>query len=625
MCGIAGIVGPGARRHQKTVSRMLESLAHRGPDGEGLYVAPSGLCVLGHRRLSILDLTDAAAQPMLSADRKFAISYNGELYNFIELKNELTESGERFHSSGDTEVLLRLLIRRGIEVLPHLNGMFAFALWDEQKKALLLARDRFGQKPLYITRVGNLWLFASEIRALLATGLVRREADPVGVLGFLSYGAVQGPSTIVKDISLFPKASYQFITAEGGTHSKSYWLPPAEKQEYSPETLRSAFEAAVQRHLISDAPIGLFLSGGIDSSAVTLAASMKSKEKVSTLTVVFPDQPGYSETRHARRVADLGATDHHEVPLSGESVLSSLPAALQALDQPSVDGINTYVISEAARQAGLKSILSGLGGDELFGGYPSFHDIPRVLRIRCLLKPIEGLFRKLVELGEDFSRVNGKLLDLMHSTNDLADTYLARRRLFTSRQMRRLVSDSVEHAWRDGISDDRLQSLNALLVGRALPDAVGLLEMDLYMGETLLRDSDVMGMAHGLEIRMPFLDADFSAYSLSLPPEVRAPNPFPKHFFVKAFADLLPTENSRRSKQGFALPFEEWLLNELRSEVQDGIESLRHLSQFFNGEAVQRLWQVFCQNPKKVGWTRPWSLFVLARYLKHNRLDLSSW
>jgi asparagine synthase (glutamine-hydrolysing) len=205
MCGIAGIVGPGARRHQKTVSRMLESLAHRGPDGEGLYVAPSGLCVLGHRRLSILDLTDAAAQPMLSADRKFTISYNGELYNFIELKNELTKSGERFHSSGDTEVLLRLLIRRGIEVLPHLNGMFAFALWDEQKKALLLARDRFGQKPLYITRVGNLWLFASEIRALLATGLVRREADPVGILGFLSYGAVQGPSTIVKGIGYHPQ------------------------------------------------------------------------------------------------------------------------------------------------------------------------------------------------------------------------------------------------------------------------------------------------------------------------------------------------------------------------------------------------------------------------------------
>jgi asparagine synthase (glutamine-hydrolysing) len=625
MCGIAGIVGKDAIQYKEVVNLMLESMQHRGPDGKGLYVAPSGFCVLGHRRLSILDLTDAASQPMLSEDRGFAFVYNGELYNFTQLKHELEKSGESFHSSGDTEVLLKLLIHHGEQVLPRLNGMFAFGLWDERKRRLLLARDRFGQKPLYMTKVGNLCLFASEIRALLATGLVPREADPIGVLSFLAYGAVQGPSTIAKGISLLPKASYHVITAEGSNGSNRYWSTPRQKLDYSPDVLRSGFESAVERHLISDAPIGLFLSGGIDSSAITMAAARKSVSRVSSLTVIFPDQPKYSETTHARRIANLAETDHHEIPVLGKDILSSLPAALQAMDQPSVDGINTYIVSLAARQAGLKAVLSGLGGDELFGGYPSFQDIPRALRISELLKPVGTLVQKVVGLGEDFSRINGKILDLIDSTNDLTDTYLARRRLFTSRQVKTLIFNGTKESRAGGISAQRLGALGELLAGRSLPDAICLLEMDLYMGETLLRDSDVMGMAHGVEIRLPFLDADFSSYSLSLGPEARTPYPFPKHLFVKALADILPIKNTDRRKQGFTLPFQSWLVKDLRDEVQDGIESLAGQSGFFRRDSLQRLWDVFCERPSKVGWTRPWSLFVLDRYLKTHRLELACW
>jgi asparagine synthase (glutamine-hydrolysing) len=622
MCGICGIVGPDAVRHREVVQQMLNALSHRGPDGHGIYAAPSGLCVLGHRRLSILDLTDAASQPMLSTDSRFALSYNGELYNFADLKKE-TNSGKPFLSTGDTEVLLRLLARHGRTILPRLNGMFAFALWDEQKKNLLLARDRFGQKPLYVVRVGSLTLFASEIRALLATGLVSGQADPLGVLGFLSYGAVQEPCTIVKGISLLPKATCRTVTVDGMGDPVSYWSPPSQKQEYSPDALRGTFESAVERHLISDAPIGLFLSGGIDSSAVTMAASRRSGGKVSTLTVIFPDQPGYSETAHARRVAALAGTDHHEVPISGEDILAALPGALGAMDQPSVDGINTYVVSLAARQTSLKSVLSGLGGDELFGGYPSFEDIPRVLRIRHLIKPFGAILQKMVAMGEDFSRTTGKILDLMSSTDDWEQTYLARRRLFSLRQIKRLVGNHINGSCTDGFERSRLQMLSGLLQGRTLPDAIGLLEMEVYMGETLLRDSDVMGMANGIEIRLPFLDTDFATYALSLPPEARIPDPFPKHLFVRAFANILPTENIRRSKQGFTLPFEEWLVNELRAEVEEGIAALASRSSFFDGEGIHRLWQVFQQSPQQIGWQRPWALFVLSRYLNQHGLELS--
>ncbi len=460
---------------------------------------------------------------------------------------------------------------------------------------------------------------------MLATGLVRREADPAAVLGFLSYGAVQGPATIVKGISLLPKASYRVITAEGANGSTSYWSTPTEKLEYAQETLRSVFEAAVERHLISDAPIGLFLSGGIDSSAITMVASRKAANRVSTLTVTFPDQPGYSETVHARRIANLAGTEHHEIPISGKDILASLPAALQAMDQPSVDGINTYVVSLAAHQAGLKAVLSGLGGDELFGGYPTFRDIPRVLCIRNLIKPVEGLVQKVVGLGEDFSRINAKILDFIDSTNNLTETYLARRHLFTARQVRNLVFDGIKENWTYGLSTQRLEALGKLLAGRPLLDAICLLEMDLYMGETLLRDSDVMGMAHGLEIRLPFLDADFSSYSLSLASEARAPYPFPKHLFVKALGDILPIKNVDRRKQGFTLPFQAWLLEDLRDEVREGIESLAGQTGFFKRASLERLWSVFCEHPNGVGWTRPWSLFVLARYMRSHRLELGSW
>jgi asparagine synthase (glutamine-hydrolysing) len=618
MCGIAGIVGEGAAEHLEALRRMVAALAHRGPDGEGTHVSPSKQCLLGHRRLAIIDLSAAAAQPMLTPDSRFAFVYNGELYNFKDLRHQLTAGGERFKSSGDTEVLLRLLAREGEAALPRLNGMFAFALWDERERRLLLARDRFGQKPLYYARIGPLFLFASEVRALLASGLAPRKLNAQALAGYLSNGAVQEPDTIVQAISPLPRATALTLAPGGNQALRCYWTPGVEKRPCSPVELRDALVAAVERHLISDAPAGLFLSGGIDSSAIAAAARCRGGE-IKSLAVVFPDQPLQSEAAMARTMADHAGTQHQEVRLTGTDMLALLPAALAAMDQPTGDAINTFVVSCAARQAGLKVALSGLGGDELFGGYPSFADIRRAMRFHSLCRPLRGPLAAALSASR-FSKRAGKLADVLDSPGDVLAAYLVRRRVFSSRQIRLLMPDIVSNGWLSGQAPERLAALEALTRDRELPDATALLELDVYMGQMLLRDSDVMGMAHGLEIRMPFLDADFADRALALEASARLAKGRSKWRLVEALGEWLPPVIRNRGKHGFALPFAEWLPNELRSEVGDGLRTLARVCPVLNGKATQRLWNAFCAAPQRLGWMRPWSLYVLGRFLSEQRL-----
>jgi asparagine synthase (glutamine-hydrolysing) len=602
---------------------MVAAQVHRGPDAEGLYVSPSGSCVLGHRRLSILDLKPTGAQPMTSPDGRFVLAYNGECYNFAELRGELEGQGETFRSTGDTEVILRWLSLKGTACLPRLNAMFALALWDEREKRLLLARDRFGQKPLYYARVDGLIVFASEVRAILASGLVPRRADPQGVISYLAYGAVQGPHTIVEGVRLLPRASFLELTAEGGERSAVYWSAAQETSPCSPAKLRESFAAAVKRHLVSDVPIGCFLSGGVDSSAVALSAAAGALPgSVKTLCVTFPDEPVFSEAPYARQVARQAGAEHREVPLSGHDLLGLAPKALAALDQPTADGVNTYVVSFAARQAGLTVALSGLGGDELFGGYPSFGDVPRLMRLqtrgRLALRPV---LRALARWKPFDPRV-AKTLEALEAPPGVVGAYLSRRRLFTSFQLNRLAPEIAPAGWLAGQSDGRLAELEALARGRSVPDAVGQLEMSVYMGETLLRDSDVMGMAHGLEIRLPFLDAEFSALALNLESGARQAKPFPKWRFVEALKDVLPPEAYSRRKMGFDLPFERWLCGPLAAEVDAGLASLAEAVPALRQDAVGQWWRAFRRDPARVGWARPWALFVLANYLTRHRLRL---
>ena len=623
VCGIAGILGPDAQRHADAVRRMVAAQVHRGPDAEGLFVSPSGACVLGHRRLSILDLKPTGAQPMASPDGRFVITYNGECYNFQELRADLEAQGERFQSTGDTEVVLRLLAREGQEALRRLNAMFALALWDEADQRLLLARDRFGQKPLYYARVDGLTVFASEVRAILASGLVPRRGDPQGLISYLAYGAVQGPHTIVEGVRLLPRASFLELTAEGGERSAVYWRPAQETSPTPPRKLRESFVAALKRHLVSDVPIGCFLSGGVDSSAVALAAAEGAPPgTVKTLCVTFPDEPAFSEAVYARQVARQAGAEHREVPLSGNDLLGLAPMAVASLDQPTADGVNTYVVSYAARQAGLTVALSGLGGDELFGGYPSFGDVPRLERLQaCGSLGFRPALRVLARLRPFDPRI-AKTLEALEAPRGVVGAYLSRRRLFTSLQLSRLAPGLAPARWLAGQSDERLAELKALARGCSQPDAVAHLEMSVYMGETLLRDSDVMGMAHGLEIRLPFLDAEFSALALSLESGAREAKPFPKWRFVEALKDILPPEAYARRKMGFDLPFERWLCGPLAAEVEAGLASLAEAVPALRQDAVAQWWRAFRRDPSRVGWSRPWALFVLADYLTRHQLRL---
>ncbi len=622
MCGIAGILGAGASDHVETVGKMVASMHHRGPDGQGMFVSPSGNCVLGHSRLAILDLSDSAAQPMVSPDNRWAFVYNGECYNYLEIREELSSHGEGFESTGDTEVVFRFLSAHGPSALTKLNAMFALALWDERERKLIIARDRYGQKPLYFAHVGRLFLFASEVRALLASGLVAREIDPSALLGYLAYGAVQEPSTIVAGVSLLRPAAWMAVEPQGETSTELYWQSPTEKRDTQPNELRESFSAAVKRHLVSDAPLGLFLSGGIDSSAITMAAARTAGARVRTLCVVFPEQADKSEAQYASIVAKRAGTEHTEVPVTGSQMLKILPDALDAMDQPTSDAINTYVVSHAARQAGMKVALSGLGGDELFGGYPSFRDVPRMLRLRRLLAPVRNSLAKGLADSARFSVRPAKLAELLNAPDNNLCAYLVRRRLFSTQQMREMAPELLCRGWYSGLDENLFRELRTMIDGLNVYDATGLLEMRLYMGQTLLRDSDVMGMNHGLEIRLPFLDAQFASCAIALNSRARAPGKRPKWPFVKAMERLIPSEIIDRPKRGFTLPFEKWMRYELREEVTDGIRTLVSIFEPLRKDVLLGLWDRFCTQPGKTGWIRPWSLYVLGRYLEKHELEL---
>jgi asparagine synthase (glutamine-hydrolysing) len=621
MCGIAGIVGSTSGEHRDAVVRMLAAMGHRGPDGSGLWMSPSGLCVLGHRRLAILDLSESAHQPMAASDGRFILSYNGECYNFPELRKQLECQGVCFRSSGDTEVVLQVLAHDGTAALERFNAMFALALWDEREKHLLLARDRFGQKPLYWTTFRDGVLFASEVRALLASGLVERRVSKAGVRSFLCYGAVQGPDTIVAGVQLLPRAATLSLRAGQSLRQAIYWEPTNGQRPVATPDLRDALVAAVKRHLVSDVPIGMFLSGGVDSSIVVASACSESKGTVKSLAVVFPDQPQQSEGEHARRIARHTGSNHTEIPVTGRDMLSMLDRALDCIDQPTVDAINTYIVSQAARQAGLTVALSGLGGDELFGGYPSFTDVPRLLKLRRMIAPARALACYLLKHSTPATRRGSKLVDLLDGPARFVPVYLLRRKLFSSRWVHALMPAVVGDGWLHGLDAEREAALESLVKGRSLPDAVAHLELESYMGQILLRDTDVMGMACSLEIRSPFLDAEFAALALAQPPETRLPRRRMRKWpLIEAFRDRLPEANWRRPKQGFGLPFESWLRNELRPRVEEEVGSLHHASGLLDVRAVRALWERFQSSPAAIGWGRPWALFVLCHYLRQQKL-----
>jgi asparagine synthase (glutamine-hydrolysing) len=627
MCGIAGIVGRLPEQKAKSILQvMLQVQRHRGPDDEGMTTLDLGGAIagLGNRRLAILDLSSLGHQPMLNPDTGDILVHNGEIYNFLELRQELVATGYSFRGHSDTEVLLRAYERWGTDFLDRLRGMFAFALWDARRRELLLARDHLGIKPLYYASLpGTGFGFASEVRAFLISKLLPRSVDQRALAGYLAYGAVQEPLTIIEGITALPPASWVRVNDQGEIIAqRPYWqLPQPDPGTPSLHELiekgRSLLEQAVRRHLLSDVPVGVFLSSGLDSTAMVGLARRVAGEQVHAFTVAFPDIPNSDEGPLASRAAKRLDVVYHECRVDKQTALGWVRDALDGMDQPTMDGVNTYMVSRAVRERGIVVALSGQGGDEVFGGYSSFRAVPRWYRHLRWLRSLPPYSRAAL-VGLATRRQNTtrreKARDIARTGADLLPLYF---------QYRRLLSDSDLSAF--GLHASALgltpsfhwpaAGEHRYLVCGDPVASVRRLETAFYLGNTLLRDGDVFGMANSLEIRVPFLDRDFVDWAFRLPGRVLLPKRSPGKFLLRRIcADLYTPDDLARPKRGFTPPFNVWLRGPLRPLTEENLASLKR-SGLLSANALDGVQRAFLRAPDSAAWSRLWILVALGHWL----------
>lgn len=618
MCGINGIIDFSRSLNNKgeLIQKMNQSIAHRGPDYSGVF--QDEIIALGHTRLSIIDLSDAAHQPMKSHDQRYQIVFNGEIYNFEKIKSQLRYP---FKTHSDTEVLLAAYMHYGQEVVQHLEGMFAFAIYDQTEKTIFLARDRSGIKPLYFYNTKNHFVFSSETRGLFASEMVTRKIPQESLVDYLRYQTTQTPATLFEGVEMLPPGHSILVTEDQikiDCYHKWEYNPSlrAHSREEQVQKVKSLVEEAIEKRLVADVPMGSFLSGGIDSSITSIVASQKLSEPLNTFSVVF-DEAEFSERPYIQKVVDQYKTKHHYIELKAQDFLDEIPNALVAMDHPSGDGPNTYVISKATKNAGITMALSGLGGDEVFGGYPIFSQAPALMQKKWLLsfpkgiRKLMGSFNKLKEGNSIAAQKKKALLEL-----DLFDAeyiYQYSRQIFLDPTIKQLLKQS-------SLPENRvLRHTNNYIgyekEGFAFPtmSKISIAEMETYMQNTLLRDTDQMSMAHALEIRVPFLDHHLVEYVLQIQDQFKV-GQYPKNLLVEAFQQELPREVYDRKKMGFVLPYEHWMKNELASFCKENLQSLeRHPS--FNMNKVNALWNDFSQSDK-ISWSRIWGLVVLGAKLE---------
>jgi asparagine synthase (glutamine-hydrolysing) len=620
-------------------ARMSEALAHRGPDACGLNLWPSGNApqtAFAHRRLAIIDLSEAGRQPMTTADGRYSIIFNGEVYNFQALRKTLEDSGVVFQTNTDTEALLHLYARHGRACLRLLEGMFAFALRDHQSGEVFIARDRMGIKPLYYCAGDGAFIFASELRSLLASELIPRALDAVSLNAYLSFGAVQEPRTIIRHVQTLPPAHYMLIDAAGRIKELArYWeLPAATTRASRAEALaetRSRLETSVRSHLVADVPLGAFLSGGIDSSALVALMSRYAPGRVNTLTVCFEERE-FNERQLARQVADKWGTAHTEVVLSETNMLASLPAAIADIDQPTIDGINTWIVARTTRQAGLTVALSGLGGDELFGGYPSFRRAARLQRyglpINWLNEPARQQIAKVTATLLRDSLRGQKAASAIAAGGDLLQAYAGMRGLFSRASRGHLLhakaSSQIPNNAHYYIPAETLALIDQNSNGDDVFNRVSGYEMSLYMANMLLRDTDAMSMASALEVRVPLLDHHLVEWVYALPGEMKSGDR-PKQLLIEAMGtDLLP-EVVGRKKMGFALPFERWMHTSLKAFVGDALKDAAAVTcAGLNPAAVSDVMQRFAAGSRSTSWSRVWGLAVLVDWCRRHQVAIAA-
>jgi len=638
---------------------MAAALAHRGPDDEGFLCgdrrAPS--VALGMRRLSIIDLP-GGHQPIWNEDRDVTVVFNGEIYNFRELRNTLERCGHRFATRSDTEVLVHGWEEWGEDLLAELQGMFAFVLLDLRRRfatlpVLFLARDALGIKPLYYTESQGKFLFASEVRALIASGQLAPQVSLDALTAYLLFGSVSEPVTLVDGVYSVPPGHCVILHVPERRHearARAWWEGPLMDRIGSREALgtssgsgvkvpgtiaeagralRPLLEDAVRSHLVADVPVGLFLSSGLDSTTIAALAG-REKADLRSFTVSFPDTE-YDEAPAARRIAERCGTRHEELPLTGGDMLTRLDEALLALDQPTMDGINTYMVCWAARQVGLKVALSGLGGDEIFAGYRTFDDTWRLSRACAIARKVPGTLRcasapmveRLAAFGAtpDASR---KAAAAWRAPRALPHPYFFSRALFPPGELDKIV---VPRMRRSAVSPDGIALMPTWLgwleraaceAGRWGPNGeVSWLELRTYMASTLLRDTDSVSMSRSLEVRVPLLDRPLVECVLALPESARRRPGAQKALLVEAVGDLLPPEALAQPKRTFTLPWEHWLRGPLRARVEASLsDPAPALAPHLHPGGMGGVWKTFLQG--RTSWSRPWSLYVLNEWCRRH-------
>lgn len=612
MCGIAAIISYGAGAGAADVDelrRIRDHMAVRGPDGFGEWTSRDGCVVLGHRRLSIIDLSDRGTQPLQSVDGRYTITFNGEIYNYRALREDLVARGCRFHSDTDTEVVIQLWAIEGEAMFARLRGMFAFALHDAETGEVILARDPYGIKPLYYADGGGVLRVASQVKAILAGGAVARTPEPAALAGFLLFGSVPEPFTVYEHVRELPAGSWCRISQNGMSDPKHFYSLPAVLAEGASSgrrvdedelfaRVREALTDSVAHHMVADVPVGAFLSAGIDSGSLVALARDAGVRDLQTVTLAFEEYHGRvdDEAPLAAEVAAIYGTDHVTRPLGVEEFEADLERLLEVMDQPSIDGVNTYFVSKAAAERGLKVVLSGLGGDELFAGYNTFADVPRwVLRLQpwSRVPGLPSMFRSFwSSFAEGRSRRSPKLAGALTFGGTYPGAYFLRRGVFLPWELEGVLGREMA---REGL--ERLRFLE-LLTEAMTPDPgtpygrVAALEAGMYMRNQLLRDTDWAGMAHSLEVRVPLVDAWLLR---ALAPLLH--DAAPKHrkeLLALAPSRPLPERIRRRPKTGFQVPIPVWL------ETHPAIDAWKR---------VPRLAQDGCP------WTRRWAYTVLEPLL----------
>jgi asparagine synthase (glutamine-hydrolysing) len=649
VCGICGFANASSTSSADTFVRsMAAAMLHRGPDEDG-FLSNDPRCsgtALAMRRLSIIDLP-GGHQPIWNESHDVCVVFNGEVYNYRELRQRLALSGHRFSTNSDTEILVHGWEEWGEDLLPELRGMFAFALLDLRNHfatvpLLFLARDPLGIKPLYYAQTSEGFCFASELRALLASGVVPRELSLDALTSYLLFGSVSEPVTLIETVFSLPPGHRLLLhlpDRRRTPRARPWWDPsrsPAALDSKRPSDFASAAERlsallddSVRAHLIADVPVGLFLSSGLDSSAIAALAA-RAQRGIQSFTLSFPGT-SFDEAPLARLVAERTGTQHTEVPLHGTDMLNRIDEAVSALDQPSADGINTYFVSWAARQVGLKVALSGLGGDELFAGYSTFEDAPRLSRLKSAAQFLPGPLRRVSSplLRALFARGSSpdaarKISDAWQMPDVFPHPYFFTRLLFPPSDLHHLI-DPLFHNSNVGPDGETLDPTWLAWLERTADQArsmepiagISWLELRTYMDSMLLHDTDSVSMARSLEVRVPFLDTPLVEFICALPDSARVQPGQKKALLLKALEGILPAEILQQKKRTFTLPWEEWLRSSLKPKLEESFSNLAPaLAPHLHAAGVRTVWDNFLHG--QTTWSRPWSLYVLNEWCRRH-------